>query len=110
MLHIKEELLKDIHTPAGLVCALQNAIELEHATIPPYLFGLYSLASGANQPIASAIQSVVCEEMLHMTLACNLFNAVSLLPPRINRPEFLSCYPVRCREGWGAPCRLGSRR
>ena len=59
--------------------ALQQAVELEHATLPVYLYGLYSLQSGVNTAIADIIQSVAMEEMLHMTLAANVLNALGAL-------------------------------
>jgi len=72
---------------------LQWAIELEHATIPPYLCALYSIKPGTNQPVVNAITSVFIEEMLHMTLAANLLNAVGGAPV-LNKPEFLARYPT----------------
>jgi hypothetical protein len=72
--------------------ALQNAIELEHATIPPYLYALYSLKPGANLEIAGLIKSVVLEEMLHMSLDCNILNAIKGTP-KIDDPCFLPKYP-----------------
>src|SRR5688572_31316287 len=57
--------------------ALQQAIELEHSTIPPYLYALYSLDENLNGEIADIIQSVAVEEMLHLTLAANVLNARS---------------------------------
>ncbi|MHB8672026.1 MAG: ferritin-like domain-containing protein, partial [Acidimicrobiales bacterium] len=41
---------------------LQWAIELEHATIPPYLCGLYSIKEGSNQEAVEVIRSVFVEE------------------------------------------------
>lgn len=72
--------------------ALQQAIELEHATVPPYLYALYSLIPGKNDAIAAIIQSVVVEEMLHMTLACNVLNAIGGAPD-IDKPDFIPVYP-----------------
>lgn len=72
--------------------ALQTAIRLEHAVIPPYLYALYSLDPVLNPEISSLIRSVVTEEMLHMALACNLLNAVGG-HPEIDRPDFLMAYP-----------------
>jgi hypothetical protein len=40
----------------SVLTALQQAIELEHATIPPYLYALYSLHPETNIAIASIIQ------------------------------------------------------
>src|SRR4029453_8662609 len=55
---------------------LQWAIELEHFTLPPYLCALYSLAAVRNPEASEVVASVLVEEMLHMTLAANLLNAV----------------------------------
>ena len=66
-----------------LKLALQEAIALEHFTIPPYLCALYSLidgASGANREAFQIIQSVAMEEMLHMILAANILNAIGGTP------------------------------
>jgi rubrerythrin len=59
---------------------LQWAIELEHSTIPPYLCALYSLDSDRNPEAADVVSSVMVEEMLHLTLAANLRNAVGGRP------------------------------
>ncbi len=72
---------------------LQWAIELEHATIPPYLTALYSLKEGQNREAAQVLLSVVMEEMLHMTLAANVLNAVGGAP-RLDHPHFLPKYPA----------------
>lgn len=75
------------------VCdVLQSAVELEHSTIPPYLYALYSLDTAKNPLIAEIIQSVVVEEMLHMTLACNVLNALGG-SPQIDQPGFIPPYP-----------------
>ena len=85
--------LTDTTPTVQSVCAsLQNAVELEHATIPPYLYALYSLAPDKNQEIAAIIGSVVVEEMLHMTLASNVLNALGGTP-RIGQPGFIPTYP-----------------
>lgn len=72
--------------------ALQNAVKLEHATIPVYLYGLYSLQAGKNVVIEEILQSVVVEEMLHMTLASNVLNALGG-SPQIDEPCFIPVYP-----------------
>jgi rubrerythrin len=74
--------------------ALQNAIRLEHSTIPPYLTALATL-SGGSPSVAYArqvIRDVVVEEMLHMTLACNLLNAIGG-HPKIADSQFVPSYP-----------------
>jgi rubrerythrin len=80
------------HTPDGLRSALQSAVELEHATIPTYLYALYSLAPGKNEEIRELIASVVIEEMSHMALACNILNAIGGSPV-IDDPNFIPRYP-----------------
>ncbi len=71
---------------------LQWAIELEHSTIPPYLYALYSIEPGHNPEAAEVISSVVVEEMLHLTVAANLLNAVGGRP-RLDIPKMLPGYP-----------------
>ncbi|HEY4455190.1 MAG TPA: ferritin-like protein [Pseudonocardiaceae bacterium] len=71
---------------------LQWAIELEHATIPPYLCALYSLDLNRNPEAAHVVGSVFTEEMLHLALAANLLNAVGG-SPTLDSPELLPPYP-----------------
>jgi hypothetical protein len=75
-----------------LMMALQQAIELEHATIPPYLYALYSIKPGTNSKVAALIRSVVIEEMLHMALISNLMISLGG-SPRIGQPGFVPRYP-----------------
>lgn len=82
-----------ITTIEGLRKHLQVAIELEHSTIPPYLFALYSIRERTNDTSSRAIKGVVMEEMLHMILACNLLNAVGGKPD-ISHPAFIPEYPT----------------
>ncbi len=79
-------------TLSGVHRALQHAIELEHATLPTYLYALYSLKPGKNENIASLVLSVIMEEMLHMALACNILNAIGGHPV-IDKPNFIPAYP-----------------
>ncbi|RYG40354.1 hypothetical protein EON79_22745, partial [bacterium] len=92
MVHLKAELFRDLETVEGLHRALQNAIELEHATLPVYLYTHYSLDPIKNRRIRSLIMSVAMEEMLHFGLACNLLNAVGGAP-RIDHPGFVPTFP-----------------
>jgi rubrerythrin len=96
MIRLRRSLIQGLEGPSPAlqaVCdALQNAIELEHATIPLYLYGLYSLQQGKNVAIAEIIESVVVEEMLHMTLASNVLNALGG-SPQIDQPGFIPIYP-----------------
>jgi CDGSH-type Zn-finger protein len=81
-----------IATVEDLRTQLQWAIEIEHSIIPPYLCALYSIKPGANREAVEAITSVFIEEMLHMTLAANVLNAVGGAP-RLDEPGFLPHYP-----------------
>jgi Ferritin-like len=93
MIWMKPEVVKRLdNTIEGLRSALQLAIKLEHATIPPYLYALYSLKPGTNTLVAQIVRSVVQEEMLHMSLACNVLNAVGG-NPNIDTPDFVPNYP-----------------
>ncbi|MFF7213745.1 ferritin-like protein [Streptomyces sp. NPDC008238] len=71
---------------------LQWAIELEHATLPPYLTALYSLDPGRNPNAAQLIGGVFVEEMIHLALAANLLNAVGG-QPRLDAPDLLPGHP-----------------
>ena len=96
MIRLQRSMIEGLEAPAPAVedvwTALQNAIELEHATIPIYLYALYSLDAARNAEIAEIIQSVVVEEMLHMTLSSNVLNALGG-SPNIDRPAFIPAYP-----------------
>lgn len=72
--------------------ALQTAIELEHSTIPPYLTANFTLYGDKNAYISNLIGSIVGEEMLHLSIACNLLNAIDGHPV-INKPDFVPNYP-----------------
>ena len=71
---------------------MQIAIEIEHATIPVYLYSLYSIREGFNIEIAARILSVIKQEMLHMSLDCNILNAIGGAP-KIDDPNFIPHYP-----------------
>ncbi len=75
---------------------LQLAIEIEHATMPPYLTALYSLREedGRNYETHRLIRRVVIEEMLHLALACNVLNAVGG-HPRLAFETFTPEYPIQ---------------
>jgi len=81
-------------TPEDLREHLQAAVELELLLIPPYLCALFSIQAGANREAALVIRSVVVEEMLHLTLAANVLNAVGGSPSVTTR-EWVGHYPTR---------------
>ena len=67
-----------LHREMNLDClraSLQLALELEFATIPPYLCALWSIKDDLH-PAAQSIREVVQEEMLHMSLACNMLASI----------------------------------
>jgi hypothetical protein len=95
MLRIRPEIVAAVTAASSaedLLEHLQAAIELEHATIPPYLTALFSIKTGANGLASDIVASVVAQEMLHMTIAANLLNALGGAP-RIDRAGFLPVYP-----------------
>ena len=77
---------------ASLERHLQWAIQLELTTIPPYLCALYSIKDGHNLPAQALIRGVVMEEMLHVTLAANLLNAIGGTP-RLAHADVVPRYP-----------------
>lgn len=96
-LEIEEEtelVTAPITTIAGLRAHLQWAIELEHATLPPYLCALYSLEPGTNDDARTVIGGVFVEEMLHLALAANVLNAVGGRPV-LDDPRLLPRHPRR---------------
>eukprot|EP00178_Gracilaria_changii_P025678 TRINITY_DN79026_c0_g1_i1.p1 TRINITY_DN79026_c0_g1~~TRINITY_DN79026_c0_g1_i1.p1 ORF type:complete len:465 (+),score=53.19 TRINITY_DN79026_c0_g1_i1:49-1395(+) len=82
----------DTNSVSNLKTLLQTAIELEHATIPPYLTALYSIKPGANEYVAETLRSVVMEEMFHLAMVCNILISIGE-KPEINKPNFIPKYP-----------------
>lgn len=89
-----------LETVKDLRAALRNAIKLELGTIPPYLTALFSIKPGAkaNAAAGAIVRSVVIEEMLHLSLACNMLNAVGGKP---NLPAAVLRYPSPLPMGIG---------
>lgn len=77
---------------------LYAALQLEHATIPPYLVALYSLHPETNHDAQRVLRVVVVEEMLHLTLVANVLNATGGTPD-LTRPDFVPLYPARLPDG-----------
>jgi hypothetical protein len=87
-----------LDTVQDLRKALRHAIRLELGTIPPYLTALFSIKPGANAAAGAIIRSVVIEEMLHLSLACNMLNAVGGEP---DLPAVVLRYPSELGMGIG---------
>lgn len=88
--------LKAIETVEDLYLYLHTAMQLEHATIPPYLTALYSIHPYTNKDATDVLRVVVVEEMLHLTLAANLLNAIGGKPDlTVKRfvPDYPACLP-----------------
>ena len=98
MLHLEKRSFNSID---DLRFYLQKAIELEHATIPPYLVAYYSLHGALNSEIKDCLLEVAIEEMLHMTLAANILNAIGG-EPKIDFAEFVPDYPSKLPLGVGS--------
>jgi len=79
---------------------LQVAVEIEHTTLPPYLTAAFSIHPDANGDARGILRAVAMQEMLHMTLAANVLNAVGG-EPAVDRPEFIPGYPTNLP--WHAP-------
>jgi len=78
---------------SAVLTSLQFALELEHATIPPYLYAMWSLGtSSTNSAAARIIRSVVNEEMRHLATVANLINALGGTPV-FDSPSVLPHYP-----------------
>lgn len=77
---------------------LHLAMQLEHATVPPYLTALYSIKPGTNFDATGILRAVAVEEMLHLTLAANLLNAIGGTP-RLTGPGFVPTYPAPLPDG-----------
>ena len=87
-----------ITTVEHLHTYLHAAMMLEHGTIPPYLSALYSIHPGTNADAFHVIRVVAVEEMLHLTLAANILNAVGGSPD-LTTPDFVPAYPAYLPDG-----------
>jgi len=63
---------------AWLQRSLQVAVELELATIPPYLCGAWSCSDSSDIPLV--IRAIARQEMLHVGLAANLLTTIGGTP------------------------------
>lgn len=75
------------HAIDHLRIALQGAVTLEFATLPPYLSAIWSIKDELD-PVAKSIREIVQEEMLHMALACNMLVAIG------GRPKINTAVPA----------------
>jgi hypothetical protein len=94
-----------INNRDDLISYLHAAIALEHATIPTYLTAYYSIRSTTNSDAAHIIRVAVVEEMLHLTLAANVLNAIGGTPD-LTRPGFVPSYPAYLPEAVETFCKI----
>jgi rubrerythrin len=59
----------------AIVAALNGAILLEFATIPPYLTALWTIRD-ERHPLANSLRNILQEEMLHLALVCNMLVSI----------------------------------
>jgi Ferritin-like len=88
----------EIETLADLGEYLHIAMQLEHATIPPYLTALYSIKPDTNPDAIHILRVVAVEEMLHLTIAANLLNAIGGTPDPTAK-GFVPNYPAYLPDG-----------
>lgn len=92
--------LELITTVEDLHYYLIQGLMIEHATLPPYLTALYSLKPGSNLEAFHFIRTVAVEEMLHLTLVANVFNAVGgNITGVLTDPDFVPTYPTYLPTG-----------
>ncbi len=88
---------------------LQNAVRLEHSTIPPYLTAAYSLKPGTNGAVFQALVSIAQEEMLHMAMVSNVLIAIGGRPNFVD-PGFVPTYPGQLPMSIGSGLVVGLRK
>lgn len=91
---------EEIETVDDLKQFLYLALRIEHATLPPYLTALYSIMPGTNQDSVQILRVIAVEEMLHLTFAANLMNAIGG-EPDLSRRKFVPSYPTALPGGTG---------
>src|SRR5258708_2948079 len=92
-----------ITTLPDLKSALQTAMQLEFATIPPYLCAQWSINSDPGG-VGGMIQDIVVQEMFHFALAGNMLSVIGGTPSVANA-AFIPSYPTNVLPG-GIPQKL----
>src|SRR5215467_1653154 len=89
--------------------ALQVAIQLELATLPPYLTAYWTIKSDPAGTASGAFFEIFIEEMSHMGLGCNLLVAVGGTP-LIADPKIVPKYPGQLPGGVRPHLTVGLRK
>jgi len=95
---LPKKLPKEINSIPDLHNYLHVAMQLEHATLPPYLTALYSLKQNSNSDAYQILRVIAVEEMLHLAQSANLLVAVGG-EPKLTDPDFVVNYPVYLPDG-----------
>jgi hypothetical protein len=82
-----------ISTLNELQDALQTAMRLEFATIPPYLCAQWSIDSDPSN-VNQLIEDIVVQEMFHLALAGNMLSAIRG-KLKVDSASFLTTYPAK---------------
>ncbi|MFF4060772.1 ferritin-like protein [Streptomyces sp. NPDC001668] len=81
------------HDELWLKNALQQAVLLELATLPPYLCGLWSIEDpDRDGDVSETIKEIIFDEMSHMGLVCNMLTTIGGTP-RIADAALVPKYP-----------------
>jgi hypothetical protein len=98
------ELEPGLSTTEGIRDALEVALALEHALLPPYLYAYYSLDrdGSTNEEVKRLLKTVAVDEMTHMALVANVLNAIGGAPA-IDAPAFVPRYPATLPGGVAVP-------
>ena len=86
-----------ISTLSDLQTALQTAMQLEFATIPPYLCAQWSINNDPSG-VGNLIEGVVVQEMFHFALAGNMLSAINGTVDIANA-QFVPTYPTNVLPG-----------
>ena len=97
MKSISEIVSARITEPLDLEEALHLAMQLEFATIPPYLCAQWSIKHDPDR-VEEILHRIVSDEMVHFALAGNLLTAIGGLP-QIANENFVLAYPLNCLPG-----------
>ena len=71
----------------AIIAALNGAVLLEFATIPPYLTALWTIKD-ERHPLANSLRNILQEEMLHLALVCNMLVSIG------GEPQISSAAPT----------------
>jgi hypothetical protein len=87
MIHLRYKKIVSIEQAYEM---LQTAINLEFATLPPYLYAAFSIREETNAAAMARLRAITHEEMIHLCLGANILNALGgqprLVPPKFPGP------------------------